>query len=231
MSEYKKILKPFLREIEGFESEPYQDSKGNPTIGAGLNLNDPEVRGLMQLRNIDPDQVIQREMLPTEDDLDQIKDSYLDRRETLVKDKLGPAYDTLPEHKKAAIMSLGYQSLNNIGPSLTGYVSEDDNIGAIKEMILQTNKDKDPGTLIRRLREAELYGGPVDFSSSFKVMNNEEKNQLMELIGNIKNEHTKKQMLEKYSPYLNENKPKLFNKINKLLTPELEQVTPLIKKP
>lgn len=231
MGEYKRYAKPLLKDVEGFETNPYPDQKGHSTIGVGMKLSDPDIRGIMQLRNIDPDQVERGEISLTEEQLDDINDAYLDKREPLVKSKLGPVYDTLPDNKKAAMMSMGYQSLNNLGPSLTGYLSSDDNIGAIKEMLLRTNKDKDPGTAVRRLKEAELFGGPLDFSSSFNAMSQEEKKHLLELIGGIKNENTKKEMLEKYSPYLQEAKPKLFNKINKMLSPKIEEAPIILKKP
>lgn len=231
MSDYKNLLKPFLKDVEGYEEEPYLDSKGNPTIGAGLNLKDPEVRGLFELRDYNPDEIIDRKRLPSSEILDEVKDSYLDRRQDLVKSKVGPdLYEMLPANKKAALMSLGYQSLNNIGPSLTGHLASDDTIGAIREMMLRTNKDQDPGTMVRRLKEAELYGGPVDFSSTFKTLTPEERKSVLDTLDRIENPHTKAQVLEKYKAYLDSNNNPKFNKLNKLLTPEINPL-PLVKKP
>lgn len=231
MSDYKNLLKPFLRDVEGYREEPYLDSAGNPTIGAGLNLKDPDVRGLFQLRDYNPDEIIEKKRLPPPEIIDEVKDSYLNRREDLVRNKIGSdLYETLPANKKAALMSLGYQSLNNLGPSLTGHLASDDSINAIREMVLKTNKAQDPGTLVRRLKEAELYGGPVDFSSSFKTFSPDERKQVLDMLDKIENPHTKAEVLEKYKNYLQENNSPKFNKLNKLLAPETTPI-PLIKKP
>lgn len=232
MSDYKSLLKPLLKDVEGYEEETYLDSKGNPTIGSGLNLNDPDVRGLFQLRDYDPDQIIKKERMPPSEVLDEVKDSYLDRRQNLVKSKIGSdLYETLPANKKAALMSMGYQSLNNLGPSLTGHLASDDTIGAMREMILKTNPEKDPGTLVRRLKEAELYGGPLEFTSTFKTLAPEERKQLLDTLDKIENPHTKAEMIEKYKAYLQDAPVSKFNKINKLLAPEITPAIPLLKKP
>lgn len=219
MPEFKKLFNDLIRKVEGHKEEPYVDTTGNPTIGTGLNLNDHDVRGLLNIRGIDPEQVKtgQRRMVASE--LDDVQKHYVDKREKLVRDKLGPdLYDQLPPHQKASIMSMGYQSLNNIGPNLTSYIAGNDPIGAIREMVLNTNKHKDPGILKRRFEEAEMFGGPLDFSAAFKTMTPEEKRQMREMFDKIENEHSRNEVNQKYGSYLAEPKPQQFTKLQKLMT-------------
>ena len=43
---------------EGEREEVYKDSKGNPTIGIGFNLNDPDNQRFLRERNVDPELLI-----------------------------------------------------------------------------------------------------------------------------------------------------------------------------
>lgn len=205
MSDYRQYFDPLIKSVEGHSDDVYADQKGNATVGTGLNLEDGTVQGLMKMRGYDVDEVKSGKRNIASEDLDSIHNSYLDDRERLVKGRMGnDLYETLQPHEKAAMMSMGYQSLNNLGPTLTGAIAGNDKIAAIREMVLNTNKDKDPGILRRRMQEAELYGGPLDFSSAFKVMSPEEKQQLTSIIEKTKNEHTRQELMDKYGPYLND---------------------------
>lgn len=218
MSDYRSYFDPLIKKVEGESQDTYLDSKGNHTVGTGLNLNDETVQGLMNIRGIDPEQVRSGERKLASEELNDIHNQYLDKREALVRDKVGKdLYDTLKPHEKAAVMSMGYQSLNNLGPVLTGRMATDDKIGAMREMILNTNADKDPGILRRRLEEAELYGGPLEFTSTFKTMSPEEKQGLLGIIDKLQNENVKQEMMNKYGSYLNEAKPTQFNKLQNAL--------------
>lgn len=220
MGDYKKYLDPLLEKVEGYSEDPYKDSKGIHTVGKGLNLEDADVQGLMNLRGINPEEVKSGSRQLASDELGDIHNAYLDKREGLVRSKMGDLYDTLQPNEKAAIMSMGYQSLNNLGPSLSGHLAGGDKIGAMREMILNTNKDQTPGILNRRLEEAQLYGGPVDFSSTFKTMSPEEKQQLMKIADKIKNEHVKEEFMRNYGSYLqNAPAPEQFPKLQKLFKP------------
>jgi GH24 family phage-related lysozyme (muramidase) len=181
----------------------YEDSKGVPTVGHGFNLDDEENQGIMKMHGIDPAEVKAGKRGLASEETEAIRDSILARKEQLVRGKMGSDFfDLLPPNKKAALMSMGYQSLNNLGPNLRNRMAQGDEIGAIREMILNTNADADPGILKRRLKEAELYGGPLDFSGTFKTLSSEEKQKIVEIINKTQNEHTKKELIEKYGPYL-----------------------------
>jgi GH24 family phage-related lysozyme (muramidase) len=217
--DYRKYFDPLIKQVEGHQTEAYQDSKGNSTIGTGLNLEDPTVQGLMAVRGINHEDIKSGNRSLANDELNDIHDAYLNSREKLVRNKVGSdLYDTLQPHEKAAVMSMGYQSLNNLGPNLVGQLASGDKVNAIKEMILNTNKDKDPGILSRRLREAETYSGdPVTFNSTFKIMSPEEKQQLVDILNKTQNENTKKELMDKYGVSLGAVQPKTeFPKLSKL---------------
>lgn len=221
MPNYRDYFDPLIKNVEGHSQESYDDSKGNSTVGTGLNLEDPTVQGLMAVRGINPDEIKSGSRTLASEDLNDIHNDYLNSREKLVRNKLGgDLYDTLQPHEKAAMMSLGYQSLNNLGPNLTGQLASGDKVNAIREMILNTNKDSDPGILSRRMQEAQTYSGdPVTFSSVFKIMTPEEKKQLGDILNKTQNENTKKELVDKYGTYLGLTQPKQeFSKLNKLFT-------------
>lgn len=220
--DYRKYFDPLIKAVEGHQAEAYEDTKGNSTVGTGLNLEDADVQGLMKLRGIDPEQVKSGERQLASDELNDVHNAYLDKREGLVRDRLGgDLYDQLSPNEKAAVMSMGYQSLNNIGPNFTQAVANKDKIGALREMILNTNKDKDPGILSRRLQEAETYGGPLDFSSTFKTMSPVEISDLQNQINKLKNENVKQDMLKRYGTYLNQPAPVKLDKLQQILNPKL----------
>lgn len=218
MSDSRKLFNDFITKVEGFKNEPYEDSYGTPTIGPGMSLKDDDIRGLMSVHGYDPDEVIQQKRSISSDVLNDIHNRYVDKREPLIQGKVGKdLYDQLKPNQRAALMSMGYQSLNNIGPNLTGYIASDDPVGAIREIVLNTNKKDSPGILKRRFEEAELYGGPLDFSAAFKTMTPEEKKQLMDGLSKIENENTRQEVLAKYRPYLQDTKPVQFNKLQKMI--------------
>ncbi len=213
---YKDLLSQHLKINEGVSDTPYTDQKGNPTVGVGMNLNDPDVRGLLKMRGIEPEEVTLGTRKLDDEESSQIHDSIVSNKEKALRSNIGSdLFESLKPNEQAAIMSMGYQSQNNIGPNLKGYLANSDKINAIKEMVLNTNKDNDPGIALRRLREGELFGGPVDFSSTFKIMSNEEKRKLMDTINSIGNENTKAEALKRYSSYL-QDKPQM-NKIQEML--------------
>lgn len=213
---YRKFLDPLLAETESFSDSVYEDSNKNPTVGYGANLNSPEVRGMFNLMNIDYDSVRNNQRKLTQEEARKLKDMQIRDKEKYFNKLLGeraPASE-LNETKKAALMSMYYNNPELIGPNMINHLKNNDHLNVIKEMILNSNKDNEPGVLRRRLKEAELYGGPLDFSSSFKLMEDKEKQQILNIINQTKNEELKKELLQKYSPYINP-KQQLFNKILK----------------
>lgn len=221
MADYRTYLDPLIKSVEGSSDTPYDDHNGNATVGNGLNLEDGDVQGLMKIRNIDPVEVKSGNRKLASDELGDIQNSYLDKREKLVRDKMGTGlFDTLEPHQQAAMMSMGYQSLNNLGPNLNSALAQGDKLGAMREMILNTNQEKNPGILSRRLKEAELYGGPLDLTNTFKTFTPEEKAQVKSIIDSNKNENVKKEMMDKYGSYLGEPQKVQFNKLQQMLQPK-----------
>lgn len=221
MGDHRQLFTNLIKDVEGHREDVYSDSKGNPTIGTGMNLNDPDIQGLLQVSNIDPEEVKSGRRKLASEELSDLHNKYMDKREQLIKSKFGPdLYETLKPNEKAAILSLGYQSLNNLGPKLTGYIANNDPLNAAKEMLLNTNKDRDPGILSRRLKEAEMYAGPLDFSSTFKIMTPEEKSSLKNIMENTSNENTRQELLKKYSPYIGDIQSQNFQRLFQPVLPK-----------
>lgn len=216
MSDYRKYFDPLIKNVEGHKEDVYKDHNGNHTVGTGLNLGDHDVQNLMKIRGIDPEEVKSGTRKLASVEMDDLQNAYLGKREGLVRDKLGKdLYDILPPHKKAAVMSMGYQSLNNIGPNLTQSIAGDDPIGTIREMLLNSNKEQDPGILSRRMQEAQTFSGdPVTFSSAFKAMTYAEKQKLNDILNKAQNENVRAELMQKYGSYLsNEPEKPQFNKL------------------
>lgn len=219
MSDYKELLNPLLQDVEGSSSDAYQDHNGNPTVGSGFNLNDQENQAILKTHGIDPEAVKSGQRSLSPDESQQIQDAILARKERLVRGKVGSdLFDTLTPEKKATLMSLGYQSLNNIGPHLQGYVANDDDIGALRELILKTNKEQDPGILARRMKEAQLYGGKENFQNVFMTLSPEEKQMLAGIINKTQNENTRKQLVDSYGQQLGmKSRPLNLQKLAKMM--------------
>lgn len=209
---YKSQLDKLIKGHEQFRDSVYQDSDNNPTIGYGTNLNSPEVPEIMRLHDIDYDQVKLGNRKLSEEEANKIKDAQITDKERYFNKMLGervPASSELNDTKKAALMSMYYNSPKLFGPNMVQHLNNNDDINVIKEMLLRSNKDKKPGVLKRRLDEAEVYGGPQDFANTFKVMDNNEKRELIDILHRTENEQLKQELLKKYMPYLMPQKPVL----------------------
>ena len=57
MADYKDLLNPLLQKVEGSSPDSYNDQNDNPTVGNGINLNDPENVGILKMHGIDADDV------------------------------------------------------------------------------------------------------------------------------------------------------------------------------
>ena len=77
---------------------------------------------------------------------------------------------------------------------------------------LNTNKDKDPGILSRRLKEASVFGGD-EFPLTFQTFNDAEKKEVLDMINSIGNENTKAEIMKQYQQYLVPNRRKRFQNL------------------
>lgn len=215
----KYYAKPLLAEYEGYSSTPYDDQKGNPTVGFGFNMNDEDNLTLLQEQGINPEDLKQNRVQLDPEVAATIKEKIMDKKIERIKARTSPElYDTLPANKQGALLSMGYGNLNLIGPQMREYLAKEDDLGAIQEIMLRSNKVKDPGIQRRRLREAQVFAGDdKKYEDAFKAMSEEDRNSLYSILEQIENENTRKEALETYGKYLrpNQTKPKftkLFNK-------------------
>lgn len=213
MDNIKKRLIPSLKEQEGYRESVYSDTEGIPTIGSGVNLKDEENRGYLSMYGKDPAKLESGEDTIDEELNDRLLNNIVDRKLELSRNKLSPElWDTLNEDQQTVIGGLGYQSLNNIGPNLTNAIMNNDIPSSVYEIVANTNKSQSPGIQYRRLKQGQDFAGESfwDILSSF---DRDTRNKILENLNKIENEHTRKEALENYSPYLKEQIfKKLFNK-------------------
>lgn len=219
MPDYKSLLYPFLDKHEGYNAAPYQDNNNFETVGHGFNTENGDVQGLLSAHGMDMNKLRSGEQTLDQDTSHQIRDSLIDNHANAIRNAL-PSFDTLPANKQAALVSKHYQLPKNF-QELAPMVDDDSKqLDVMKAMTMQNAKN--PGVLKRNLDTAELYGGPLDFASMFKVMSPEQKRQIASTLGKIQNENTRKEVVDKITPYLDTvPKPQPFNRLNKMLSAEL----------
>jgi GH24 family phage-related lysozyme (muramidase) len=206
-------FRQFLTELEGdTDTEHYLDSKGNPTVGMGVNKRAPAAQEYIKAYNLDENNLTPEQVTGLEDYMmNDTHKNYEKMRDNHFPRELNPAQET-------ALKSMIYNAGPDIiGPNMRQHLNKKADLDVIREMILNSNRENDPGLLKRRIREAEMYGGPVDFNMAVKSMNSDELSQLRSTISKIQNEHELKRIQEKY-PFLNEDYQQPFNplKFNKL---------------
>lgn len=217
---YRDFLDPMLKEEEGYSNVTYGDHNGHPTVGHGINLDDKYNQGLLRFHGMDPESLAAGSSTIDESSLPKIHESILRNKESQVRDRIGSdLFDTLSPKEQATVMSLGYQSLDLIGPKIKQAIANMDTVGVGRELILNSNPKQMPGVLKRRLNEAQMYLDPIGFAQSFQSMSPEEKRTLTGIINSTKNESQKQELLIKYGPYLNTDmSPVEFPKLQRYIT-------------
>ena len=223
--DYKQFLLPHLDDVEGYQSTPYRDTAGISTIGHGINLTDPANVAMLKLNGYNPTDLKSGvDTMPHEDSRD-FQNQIIDRKEREVRNKLShDTFDSLTPQAKAGVMSLGYNSTGLIGPKLRNALDMKDYVGALDEVLFNSNKDKDPGIALRRLKEAKLLATPEQYDTYMSNLDPERKNQLNDLLGQIENPHTKQQALDTYAQDLSIGpRPQPFLKLRSILNPEYKK--------
>lgn len=215
MGDYKNLLNPFLDKHEGYRDKPYTDNNGHTTFGHGFNADNGDVKGLLSIYGLDPEKIKSGEQFLDQDTSGKIRDALVDKHTKMIRHTL-PSFDTLSPNKQAALVSKHYQLPKNFQELAPLVDDGNQQLDLMKKMIMQNVKN--PGVLKRNLDTAELYGGPLDYSSMFKTMNPEDKDTLTKTLSRIQNEHTRKEVMDKVAPYLDTiPKPQPFNKLNRML--------------
>lgn len=207
-------LKEHLMKWEGMENEPYQDTQDYKTVGIGANLDAVGTDEHLKAMGLDAQ------------NLDRISDEQaqeLFERQLSEKNKIFqnirsnsfPNANIMP-NEQDALMSMLYQNVGLIGPNMRGHLASDDDAAAFKEILLNSNKDKEPGIQRRRLDEAKMYAGEryEDFLSELSP---EQIQELKTILENIKNPHTREQVFEEFPELVNIAPSNRFNKLAKSL--------------
>lgn len=210
-------LKTFLNQQEGYSDDVYKDSNDIPTVGHGANLQSPEVEGHLDEMGIDKEKVLtgQDTLNPEEAALLQQK-QIEDKKQFLenVRKKDFPNAK-IESNQYDALLSMAYNSPQLIGPQLRTLLDQNKPQDVAKEILLRSNKNKEPGIQKRRIQEAEMYSGK-DFPNVINNLSPEEITEIKNVINGIQNIHERNRVLEQY-PFLKEFVPtrpynKTFNK-------------------
>ncbi len=198
-----KYLQTHLSDVEGNSDQVYQDHKGIPTIGTGVNLKSPSAQKSILNLGYEPQKVQTGEAQLSPDELNKVHaDSLNDIRNVFetIKSQSFPKKE-LNEAQEAALLSMTYNSPKLLGPSLRQHLNNNQDLDVMREMVLNSNKDNVPGVQLRRIKEAELYGGPLDFQQMIKTLKPEEKKQIYELLTKIDNDEQRGQVIAKYGQF------------------------------
>ncbi len=219
MDKVKALAKEKLKEFEGSLNEVHQDSKGIDTIGSGMALRSPATKNAFANLGYDTEKIRTGETSVPQKDLDSAMDKVLNEKYDLlnnIKERSFPQKN-LNEQQQAALLSMVYNSPELLGPNIRQYLNEDKDVDVMREIVLNSNKDKSPGVLFRRLQEAELYGGDMGFSDMLSTMSEQEKNYIFNTLNETKNEQQKQKMIEKYPQFAPSYVPTEAPKFNKVL--------------
>lgn len=204
MDDYRDQLLKHLAQLEGHREDVYKDSKGVPTAGYGFNLKDKEVQRAIASQGLDPELVQRGEQSLDEDTSKNIKDIIIRNKEKLLKSVVDKdIFDNMKPNEKAALMSTAYNSITPFTPVNAQRLAQGDKVGFVKDLLSYADQ---PGVLYRRLKDAQLFADPVEFSGAFKIMSPEERKKYLDMLNKVQNPNTKKQYLEEFGSYLQEPK-------------------------
>lgn len=217
----KDLAKRLLTEVEGESSEVYQDSKNIPTVGKGISLRSAASQDVLKSLGYNPEKVKRGQKSVKAKDLAKAEDMILSQKEKLLDNMQSSSFPDakLNDAQRAALLSLAYNSPKLIGSNLRESLNKGDEIEAMKEIALRSNKDKMPGVTYRRLREAEMFGGPLGFQQMIDSMSEEEKNLINNSLRDAQDPQRKQMFLDKYpqfSPAYEEPIQKRFNNLFKV---------------
>lgn len=174
----------FLQDVEGNRTKAYLDTKGNPTIGTGVNLAAQSIDGLREM-NV-PEEILQK-IAPaigakgsrassilkynpielTEEEAMElskaVKKANYDVLDELVKQDTGASLEDLPIEGKTVLLSMGY----NFGSNLKKNKPQLWNAAMsgkwdVVQNLLKTMNPGGEGLKARRLKEAALLNPLVE---------------------------------------------------------------------
>ena len=218
MDEARALLYPFLEDVEDTHLQVYRDTKNNPTIGTGFNLDAPGAEEHLTPLKLSKEKLMGGHVI-TPEEARRLMDQKVHENEKLFSSMQKNYFPTtkLNPAQQAALLSMMYNNPSLIGPQMREHLNQNDTPAVIKEIMLRSNKAKDPGILKRRIQEAELYGGPVDFNTTIKSMDPEELAEIKSIMSSMTNQNELTRLQEKY-PFLKEERqpaglPVNFNKL------------------
>jgi lysozyme len=108
----KELLKVYIKNNEGIESEVYRDSLDIPTIGIGYNLTQKSARTDLLTVGVDLNQISEKEVKLTQLQIDDLFEISLKRCEKNIK-KIIPDFEALSSVRQIVLLDM----LFNLGPT------------------------------------------------------------------------------------------------------------------
>jgi len=192
---YRKLLKDILESKEGRSDTVYEDHKGNPTVGVGTNLSHPETLDKLTKAGLSPERVLAGEPVPQEIQNKLLEDS-LKEQEGKLDEKIPGV--PLKENERAALMSMMYNSSSLVGPKLQEFLKQGNKEDAAREILLNSNRDKNPGLASRRMEESAMFN-----DSKLPPINMEQEANLKGTLSGIENKNEKERVFKRLSDLLN----------------------------
>jgi GH24 family phage-related lysozyme (muramidase) len=97
--------------FEGWRGKVYKDTRGNPTVGWGFNLNDKLVKSMI------PDDVRKGQRELTQAEGIPIFNKLYERAEKTARDYVGDKFDKVPEQLRNILVDMSY----NMGDKIKGF--------------------------------------------------------------------------------------------------------------
>jgi len=113
------LTKQWISRWEGIRSQVYNDTKGIPTIGVGLNLTTHAAQSAVAALGIDINALLNGSLSLTSDQIDQLLDGSINLALVAARN-LVPGFDGLPDNQQLVITDLAF----NMGqPVLSKFVA------------------------------------------------------------------------------------------------------------
>lgn len=197
----RKKFFDYVKKHEGNSgTDVYRDTKDLATAGIGVNLEDPVNQEVLRQLNKNPDEIISGKTQLSQDEVDILQNKALERKEQIyntIKNRDFPN-SQLTEDQERVLKGMIYQSPKLFGPNIRSRLNENDYMGVADEIVMRSNKNKEPGIYKRRLNEAAEFLGPKKMNEYLESLQPDELKFIVDNIMNIKNENTKLNILNKY---------------------------------
>lgn len=187
---FRSIWRQEAEKLEGYKTAMYPDHKGIPTIGIGANLKTKDAQDFLKAKGYKMSNILHNGQDIKREHVEELFELQTENRVRDLRKHMkarGSNFDTLPEHKKATLLSLYYNNPVLVGPKLSEAIKNGSDRSAAYEIALNSNKNKVPGVAKRRLYEAKMFAGN-EWNKMVASFPREEVEKVADMIRSIKDE-------------------------------------------